>query len=49
MADLAAAMTTCQTAVGGNTLDNEIRAWNWYTKYCNGIGLGNNPFLEGIS
>jgi hypothetical protein len=44
MADLATATASRQTAVGGNTLDNETRAWN-----CRSIGLGDNHFLEDMS
>ncbi len=49
MVDLAAARTARQAAVGGNTLDDKTKAWNWYTEYCNSIGLGDNPFPEGMS
>ena len=49
MADLATAMASRQTAVGGNTLDNETRAWNRYSEYCRSIGLGDNLFLEDMS
>ena len=49
MADLAAATASRQTAVGGNTLDNETRAWNRYSEYCRSIGLGDNLFLEDMS
>jgi hypothetical protein len=38
-----------QTAVGGNTLDNETWAWNRYSEYCRSIGLGDNLFLEDMS
>jgi hypothetical protein len=46
MADLTSATATRQTAVGGNTLDNESWAWNCYSKYCKSIGLRDNLFLE---
>ena len=49
MADLASATAARQTAVGGNTLDNETRAWNRYSEYCRSIGLGDNLFLEDMS
>ena len=49
MADLATAMASRQTAVGGNTLDNKTRAWNRYSEYCRSIGLGDNLFLEEMS
>ena len=49
MADLATATASRQTAVGGNTLDNETRAWNRYSEYCRSIGLGDNLFLEDMS
>ena len=49
MADLAAATASRQIAVGGNTLDNETRAWNRYSEYCRSIGLGDNLFLEDMS
>jgi len=49
MADLASAKADRQTAVGGNTLDNETRAWNRYSEYCRSIGLGDNLFLEDMS
>ena len=37
MADLASATAARQTAVGGNTLDNETRAWNRFSEYCKSI------------
>ena len=49
MADLAAASAARQTAVGGGTLKNEAWAWKRYTEYCNRVGLGHNPFLDGMS
>ena len=49
MADLASATAARQTAVGGNTLDNETRAWNRYSEYCLSIGLEDNLFLEDMS
>jgi hypothetical protein len=49
MADLASATAARQTAVGGNTLNNETRAWNRYSEYCRSIGLGDNLFLEDMS
>ncbi len=49
MADLASATAARQTAVEGNTLDNETRAWNRYSGYCQSIGLGDNLFLEDMS
>ena len=49
MADLASATAARQTAVGGNTLDNETRVWNRYSEYCHSIGLGDNLFLEDMS
>ncbi len=49
MADLASATAARQTAVGGNTLDNETRAWNRFSEYCKSIGLGDNLFLEDMS
>ena len=49
MADLASALAASQTAVGGNTLDNETRVWNRYLEYCRTIGLGDNLFLEDMS
>jgi hypothetical protein len=49
MADLAAALAAHQTAVGGGTLKNKAWVWKRYTEYCNRIGLGNNPFLDGMS
>jgi hypothetical protein len=49
MADLASATAARQTAVGGNILDNEIRAWNHFSEYCKSIGLGDNLFLEDMS
>jgi len=49
MADLASAMDARQTAVGGNTLVNETRAWNRYSEYCQSIGLGDNLVLEDMS
>ncbi len=49
MADLAAASAARQTAVGGGTLQKENRAWKGYTEYCDRVGLGHNPFLDGMS
>jgi hypothetical protein len=49
MADLASATAAHQTAVGGNTLDNETWAWNHFSEYCKSIGLGDNLFLEDMS
>jgi hypothetical protein len=49
MADLASATAARQTAVGGNTLDNETRVWNRYFEYCRTIGLRDNLFLEDMS
>ncbi len=49
MADLASAMAARQTAVGGNTLNNETRVWNRYSEYCRSTGLGDNLFLEDMS
>ena len=49
VADLAAALAARQTAVGGGTLENKTWTWKWYTEYCNHIGLGHNPFLDGMS
>ena len=49
MADLASATADRQTAVGGNTFDNETRAWNCYSEYCRSIGLGDNFFLKDMS
>jgi hypothetical protein len=49
VADLASATAARQTAVGGNTLDNEIRAWNRFSEYCKSIRLGDNFFLEDMS
>jgi hypothetical protein len=49
MADLTSATAARQTAVGGNTLNNETRAWNRYSEYCQSIGLGDNLFLEDVS
>jgi hypothetical protein len=47
--DLTYATTARQTAVGGNTLDNETRAWNRFSEYCKSIGLGDNLFLKDMS
>jgi hypothetical protein len=49
VADLAAASAARQTAVGGETLENKAWAWKWYTEYCNHVGLGHTPFLDGMS
>ena len=49
MADLASVMAARQTAIGGNTLDNETQAWNRFSEYCQSIGLGDNIFLEDMS
>jgi hypothetical protein len=49
VADLAATLAARQTAVGGGTLKIKARARKWYTEYCNCIGLGHNPFLDGMS
>jgi hypothetical protein len=49
VADLAAALDARQTAVGGGKLENEAQAWKRYTEYCNHVGLGHNPFLDGMS
>ncbi len=49
MADLASATAARQTAIGGNTLDNETRAWNRYSEYCRSIGLGDNLFVKDMS
>ncbi len=46
---LTAALAAHQTAVGGGTLKNKAWAWKWYTEYCNRVGLGHNPFLDGMS
>ncbi len=47
--DLAAALAARQTAVGGGTLENKAQPWKWYTEYCNCVGLGHNPSLDGMS
>jgi len=49
MADLTSATAAHQTAVGGNTLDNETRTWNHFSEYCQTIGLGDNLFLEDMT
>ncbi len=49
MADLASVMAARQTAMGGNTLDNETQAWNRFSEYCQSIGLGDIIFLEDMS
>jgi len=49
MKDLASSMASRQTAVGGNTLVNETRAWNPFSEYCQSIGLGDNLFLKDMS
>jgi hypothetical protein len=48
VADLAAVLAARQTAVGGGTLKNKTRVWKQYTEYCNPVGLGHNPFLDGM-
>jgi len=42
-------MAARQTAVSGNTFDNETQAWNRYSEYCQSIGLGDNLFLKDMS
>jgi hypothetical protein len=46
MADLAAALSTCETAVGRETLDNKAQAWRQYNKWCKQSDLGQNLFLN---
>jgi hypothetical protein len=49
MADLTAASTARETAVGQKIHKNEARAWDRYTKWCEQVGLGHDLFLDGSS
>ncbi len=49
MADLVAALSARETAVGRETLENKAQAWRQYTKWCKQSGLGHNLFLDGLS
>jgi hypothetical protein len=49
VADLSAALSARETAVGQKTHKNKARAWDRYKKWCQQVGLGDNPFLDGFS
>ena len=49
MADLFAAASARETAVGRKTHENEARAWDRYTRWCELVGIGDDPFLDGFS
>ena len=49
MADLAAASAAAEAGVGGETHENDSRAWSQYISYRDSIGLTSNYFLNGLT